>query len=76
MHIVVLTSFYYPYLNASARCFKPFLLELAKENQVDVICPPSTLNCRNNFYQEGISVKYVDSLQIFLLDKNYYDNKK
>lgn len=62
MHIVVLTSFYYPFLNASARCFRPFLQELAKENQVDVICPPSDLNCCNNFYHDGIMVNYVDSL--------------
>lgn len=62
MHIVVLTGFYYPYLLPPAGCIKPYLLELAKENEVEVLCPPSNTHYTEPIVREGIKINYINSL--------------
>lgn len=62
MHIVVLTGFYYPYTVPPAGCAKHYLLELAKEHEVEVICPPSNIHYTKPLVQDGIKINYINSL--------------
>lgn len=61
MHIVVVTGYYYPYLLPPAGCFKPYLLELAKEHEIEVVCPPSNIHYTQTIKREGIVINYINS---------------
>ena len=67
MHIVVLTGYYFPNLSASAGCIKPYLLELAKEHTVEVVCPLSDNHNDVKVVSEGIAINFVNSLPNKLL---------
>lgn len=62
MHIVVLTGYYYPYLLPPVGCVKPYLLELAKEHEVEVLCPPSNIHFTESIVRNGIKINYVNSI--------------
>lgn len=62
MHIVVLTGYYYPYTVPPASCAKHYLLELAKEHDVEVVCPPSNIHYTKPLSQENIKINYINSL--------------
>lgn len=62
MHIVVVTGFYYPYIVPPAGCAKHYLVELAKENEVEVICPPSNIHYTKTTVQDGIKINYINSV--------------
>ncbi len=62
MHIVVITGYWFPYLLPPAGCAKPYLLELAKEHEVEVICPPSNTHFTEPTVREGIKINYINSL--------------
>lgn len=67
MHIVVLTGYWYPYLLPPAGCAKPYLVELANEHEVEVICPPSNIHFAKDIEREGIKINYINSLPNKLL---------
>ena len=67
MHIVVLTGYYYPYLLPPVGCIKPYLLELAKEHEVEVLCPPSNIHFTESIVREGIKINYINSLSNTIL---------
>lgn len=62
MHIVVVTGYYYPYMVPPAGCAKHYLVELAKENEVEVICPPSNIHYTKTTVQDGIKINYINSI--------------
>lgn len=62
MHIVVVTGFYYPYTVPPAGCAKHYLLELAKEHEVEVVCPSSNIHYTKSLEHEGIRINYINSL--------------
>ena len=62
MHIVALTGSFYPQLMAPSACIKPYLIELAKENDVDVVCPASDLHFTDVVVVDGIHVHFVSNL--------------
>lgn len=62
MHIVVITGFYYPYTVPPAGCAKHYLLELAKENEVEVVCPPSNIHYTKSLLKDDIRINYINSL--------------
>lgn len=61
MHIVVLTGYFYPNLMAPSACVKPYLQELAKENEVDVICPMSDPKYSECVVVDNINVYFVSN---------------
>ncbi len=61
MHIVVITGFYYPYMVPPAGCAKHYLVELAKENDIEVVCPPSNIHYTDSTIQDGIKINYINS---------------
>lgn len=61
MHIVAITGSFHPNIMAPSACVKPYLQELAKEHEVDVICPVSNDYYRESIEIEGIKVHYVSS---------------
>ena len=61
MHIVALTGSFYPQLMAPSACIKPYLLELAKENEVEVVCPVSDPRYIDNEEIDGIHVHFVSN---------------
>lgn len=65
MHIVALTGSFYPNLMAPSACIKPYLEELAKGNNVEVICPVS-----NPQYTE---VSKVDNLTVHFVTNRFND---
>lgn len=67
MHIVVVTGFYFPYTVPPAGCIKPYLLELAKSNNVEIVCPPSNIYYMKSHIMEGIKINYINSLPNRLL---------
>ena len=62
MHIVVVTGFYYPYIVPPAGCAKHYLVELGKEHDVDVVCPPSNIHFTKTTVQDGIKINYINSI--------------
>lgn len=62
MHIVVVTGFYYPYMVPPAGCAKHYLVELAKEHEVEVVCPPSNVHFTKTTVQDGIKINYINSI--------------
>ena len=62
MHIVVLTGYWYPYTVPPAGCAKHYLLELAKENEVEIVCPPSNTHFTEPHTQENIKINYINSI--------------
>lgn len=67
MHIVVLTGYYYPYTVPPAGCAKHYLLELAKNNEVEVVCPPSNIHFTKALVYEGIKINYINSIPNMVL---------
>ena len=61
MHIVALTGSFYPQLMAPSACINPYLQELAKENDVDVVCPASDIQYTDETEVEGIHVHFVSN---------------
>ena len=59
MHIVALTGGFYPNIIAPSACIKPYLTELAKENDVVVICPVTDYHFQSPIVAEGIEIHYV-----------------
>lgn len=67
MHIVVLTGSYYPYLMPPAACVKPYLDELAKNHQVEVVAPSTDSKYVDAVEYDGVKVRYINSLPNKLL---------
>ena len=67
MHIVVLTGYWYPYTVPPAGCAKHYLLELAKENEVEIVCPPSNTHFTEPHTKENIKINYINSVPNKLL---------
>lgn len=61
MHIVVLTGDFYPNLMAPSACIKPYLVELAKDNEVEVICPLTAVIVDRMVVTDNIKVHFVSS---------------
>lgn len=61
MHIVFITGNYYPNPSAPSACIKPYLTDLSKDNDVEVICPLSDPSCRGTSVIEGVKVHFVTS---------------
>ena len=61
MHIVALTGSFYPNLMAPSACIKPYLLELAKGNEVEVVCPVSDPRFIDNEEVDGIHIHFVSN---------------
>ena len=61
MHIVALTGSFYPNLMAPSACVKPYLLELAKEHEVEVVCPVSDSRFKETVEKEGLRIHYVSN---------------
>lgn len=61
MHIVVLTGSYYPYLMPPAACIKPYLDELAKNNNVEVIAPSTDSRFVKSVICDGVKVVYINN---------------
>lgn len=59
MHIVAITGSFYPQLMAPSACIKSYLIELAKENLVDVVCPVSDPQFKEEAMVENIHVHFV-----------------
>ena len=59
MHIVALTGSFYPNIMAPSACVKPYLQELAKEHEVEVVCPVSNHHNRDSLVMDGIRINYV-----------------
>ena len=79
MHIVVLTGSFYPNIMAPSACVKPYLLELAKEHEVEVVCPVSDSQYRGEVEQDGLMIHYVSNRinDIFVkANANLHNNKK
>lgn len=62
MHIVVLTGYWYPYTVPPAGCAKHYLLELAKENEVEIVCPPSNTHFTEPHTKYNIKINYINSI--------------
>ena len=61
MHIVFVTGNYYPNPSAPSACIKPYLTDLAKDNDVEVICPLSDPGFRGTSVIEEVKVHFVTS---------------
>lgn len=61
MRIVVLSSPYYPYMDPPVSCFKPFLVELAKSNQVDMVCLLSDIDINKDCTIDDINVHFINT---------------
>lgn len=61
MHIVVLTGSFYPDLMAPSACVKPYLQELAKENEVEVVCPTSDNRFKEDMVLGNIKINFVSN---------------
>lgn len=61
MHIVALTGSFYPNLMAPFACIKPYLVELAKDNDVEVICPASDPRYTDVAEVENLSIHFVSN---------------
>ena len=59
MHIVALTGSFFPNIMAPSACVKPYLQELAKEHEVEVVCPVSNHHNRDSLVMDGIRINYV-----------------
>ena len=59
MHIVALTGSFFPNIMAPSACVKPYLQELAKEHEVEVVCPVSNHHNRDCLVMDGIRINYV-----------------
>lgn len=62
MHIVAITGSFYPQIMAPSACIKPYLIELAKDNQVDIVCPSSDSHFTEEIVIDGIHVHFVSNL--------------
>ena len=62
MHIVVVTGYFYPYMVPPAGCIKHYLVELAKDNEVEVVCPSSNTHFTKPIVLDSIKVNYINSL--------------
>ena len=60
MHIVVISGFYHPFLIPPVGCLKPFLIELAKTNDVELICPISNNSIKEDLVLDGIKINYIN----------------
>ena len=69
MHIVAITGFYYPYMVPPAGCAKHYLVELAKEHDVEVICPPSNTHFTKTTVRDGIKINYINSISNIFLSR-------
>lgn len=67
MHIVVLTGSYFPYTSPPAVCIKPYLLELAKEHEVEIVCPSSDTHYTQTHMKDNIKINYINSLPNMVL---------
>lgn len=61
MHIVAITGSFYPNVMAPSACVKPYLQDLAKEHDVEVVCPVSNLHFSECVEIEGIKIHFVSS---------------
>lgn len=61
MHIVVLTGSYYPYMAPPVACLSPYLLDLANDNEVEVICPKYNDNYNEHFIKNNIRINFISS---------------
>lgn len=61
MHIVAITGSFYPNVMAPSACVKPYLLDLAKEHDVEVVCPVSNHHFSECVEIEGIKIHFVSS---------------
>lgn len=59
MHIVALTGSFFPNIMAPSACVKPYLQELAKEHEVEVVCPVSNHQNRDSLVMDGIRISFV-----------------
>lgn len=59
MHIVALTGSFYPNLMAPSACIKPYLIELAKEHDVEVLCPVSDPRFTKEAVVNGIRAYFL-----------------
>ena len=77
MHIVAITGSYYPELMAPSACINPYLVELARNADVEVICPLTYYNGSNSTQIGSIKIHFVTNWQNSLLTKlNTFFKKK
>lgn len=61
MKIIVLSPSYHPYMESPVGCFRPYLMELAKEHEIHIICPISDVNVKEDMSVDGMSVHFTDT---------------
>lgn len=77
MHIVVLTGSFFPELMAPSACIKPYLIELARENQVDVVCPVSDPRFNDEIWVDKIHVYFVTNrLNELCVNANHFSRER
>lgn len=77
MHIVALTGDYYPNIMAPSACFKPYLEELAKTHEVEIICPVTNIHYKSTIVNDGIAIHFASCLSSRIIAKantNIIDN--
>ena len=76
MHIVALTGSFYPNLMAPSACIKPYLLELAKMHDVEVLCPVSDPLFTEKTDVDNVCVYFVNNSYNNLSVKANYNIKE
>ena len=79
MHIIAITGSFYPNIMAPSACVKPYLIELAKEHEVEVVCPVSDSRFNETVEQEWLRIHYVSNRlnDIFVkANANLHNNRK
>lgn len=79
MHIVALTGSFFPNIMAPSACVKPYLQELAKEHEVEVICPVSDFRFKETVVKEGLKIHYVSNRlndRFVMANANLHENRK
>src|SRR5574344_415182 len=76
MHIVIISGFYYPFTIPPVNCFKPFMMELSKLNDVEIVCPVSSISYKSDLLMDNIKINFINSISNNLLAEVKSDNTR